>query len=89
LFAGARQMVVVLPQKGEQAHVTATADRAGYDPIMYAKHLHLQSLPAGHSGRPEWEIAAAVAVVLCALALLVGLHFVPDRERRPAHPGAI
>jgi hypothetical protein len=61
------------------------AGRAEYDPIVYAKHVHLQSLPVGHGGPPEWEVIAAVAVALCALALLVGLHFVPDRERRPAH----
>jgi hypothetical protein len=62
------------------------AARAEYSPIVYAKHLHLQSLPAGHGGRPEWEVLAAVVVALCALALLAGLHFVPDRERRPVHP---
>ncbi|HEU0194407.1 MAG TPA: hypothetical protein VFQ71_09425 [Gaiellales bacterium] len=50
---------------------------------MYAKHLHLQSLPAGHTGRPGWEIAAAVAAAVCALALLVALHFVPDRQSPP------
>jgi len=53
---------------------------------VYSEHVHPQSLPAGHSGRPTWEIVAAVAVTLCALALLVGLHFAPDRESRPVRP---
>jgi hypothetical protein len=63
-------------------------DGAGYDPVVYAKHVHLQSLPADHAGRPTWEIVAAVAVTLCALAMLLGLRFVPDRESRPVRPSA-
>jgi hypothetical protein len=75
--------------EGEQAHLAAGSGGAGaYDPIVYAKHVHLQSLPAGHTGRPVWEIAAAVAAAVCALVLLVGLHFVPDRQSRPARPSA-
>jgi hypothetical protein len=56
--------------------------------MVYAKHLHLQSLATGHTGRPEWEVVAAVVAALCALALLVGLQFVPDRQSRPARPSA-
>jgi hypothetical protein len=61
---------------------------AGYDPVVYSKHVHLQSLPAGHTGRPTWEIVAAVAVTPCALAMLLGLRFVPDRESPPVRPSA-
>ena len=76
------------PERVSKLTSQPATDGAGYDPVVYAKHVHLQSLPAGHTGRPTWEIVVAVAVTLCALAMLVGLHFVPDRESRPVRPSA-